>query len=168
MGCTLGYFGRWCLHMLHSPALSNSTLNALRWDTSLLLPASKQQQVPFPAPFALRVRSLRNCPANECLLKLGWLRDFFCAIMSEACQGEKKNTCNFQARTKLSNSGLNNNEKKRQITKRKLATITITASAAVHTMFSAREKENVPKSRALVRGTDLKSRLYLATEVLRV
>jgi len=37
--------------------------------------------------------------------------------------------------------------------KRKLATVAITAPAAVHTMFSAKDKQNVPKKRAL--GIDL-------------
>lgn len=55
-------------------------------------------------------------------------------------------------------------KKRGESQKRKLATITITASAAVHTMFSARDKENVPKSRALVQGTDLKGHLYLAAK----
>lgn len=39
--------------------------------------------------------------------------------------------------------------------KRKLATITITAPAAVHTMFSARDKENVPKNGVLALGINL-------------
>lgn len=46
-------------------------------------------------------------------------------------------------------------KKRGESQKRKLATITVTAPAAVHTMFSARDKENVPKSRVLAQGTDI-------------
>jgi len=51
VGHTLGYYGCWCLHIPQSPALPSGTLNALRRDPSVLLPASKQQQVPPPTPF---------------------------------------------------------------------------------------------------------------------
>lgn len=114
--CILAYFVEWCLHMPCSSSPSSITLNAQRQDLSVLLPASKQQWVLL---FAFCGRSLGNCPANDCLLKLGWLGDFFCAIASKACQGEKRNTCNFQAWTKLTNSELNSNEKREEFTKEK-------------------------------------------------
>lgn len=46
-------------------------------------------------------------------------------------------------------------KKRRESQKRKLAAITITAPAAVHTTLSAKDKENVPKSSVLAQATDL-------------
>lgn len=45
-------------------------------------------------------------------------------------------------------------EKERNLRKRKLATIPITAPAGVHTMFGTRDKENVPKNMGLAQGKD--------------
>lgn len=59
--------------------------------------------------------------------------------MAKSHQREKRNICNFQARTKLSYSGLNNNEKRGDSQKRKLVTMTITASAAVHIVPEIKE-----------------------------
>lgn len=50
VGHVLEYLGYWCLHMPHSLALSSTKLNG-RQDPLVLLAASKQQQVLFPAPF---------------------------------------------------------------------------------------------------------------------
>lgn len=47
-------------------------------------------------------------------------------------------------------------KKERNSQKRKLATITVRAPAAVHTLLSTRDKENVPKNMVLAQGTDFK------------
>lgn len=46
-------------------------------------------------------------------------------------------------------------KKERSSQKRHLATITVTAPAVVHTMFSTREKENVLKDLVLAQGKDI-------------